>query len=129
MAVKFQSEEYFKELTNALQSNDAVKNAAKGQTVTIQMVTTDAPGGGESKSFLKISDGVPEVSAGEAPDAEATITQTYETAVAVDKGELSGINAFMQGKLKVSGNMMKVMGLQGLMQAIGPAASGIEREY
>ncbi len=129
MAVKFQSEEYFKELTNALQSNEAVKNAAKGQTVTVQMVTSDAPGGGETKSFLKIADGVPEVSFGEATDAEATLTQTYETAVAIDKGELSGINAFMQGKLKVSGNMMKVMGLQGLMAAIGPAAAGIEREY
>lgn len=129
MAVKFQSEEYFKELTNALQSNEAVKSAAKGQTVTVQMITTEAPGGAETKSFLKIADGVPEVGFGEASDAEATLTQTYETAVAIDKGELSGINAFMQGKLKVSGNMMKVMGLQGLMQAIGPAAAGIEREY
>lgn len=129
MAVKFQSEEWAKEVTNALQSNETVTNAAKGQNVAIQFVTTDAPGGGEVKTFLRIVDGSPEVGLGEVDGPEATINQTYETAVAIDKGELNSQNAFMQGKLKIQGNVMKLMQLQGFIQAVGPATAGIEREY
>lgn len=129
MAVKFQSEEWAKEVTNALQSNDTVINAAKGQTVAIQFVTTDAPSGGEVKTYLKIADGVPEVGLGDVDNPEATINQNYETAVAIDKGELNSQNAFMQGKLKIQGNIMKLMQLQGFIQAVGPATQAIEREY
>lgn len=129
MAVKFQSEDYYKEANNALQSNEAVLGAAKGQNVTIQIVTTDTPDGGESKSFLKIVDGVPEVGLGEIEGAEATITQNYETAIALDKGELNSQNAFMQGKIKIQGNLMKLMQLQPFLQSLGPAAAHIEREY
>ena len=129
MAVQFQSEEWAKEVTNALQSNETVTAAAKGQTVAIAFVTTDAPGGGEVKTFLKISEGVPEVGLGDVDGPEATINQTYETAVAIDKGELNSQNAFMQGKLKITGNVMKLMQMQGFIQAVGPATAGIERTY
>lgn len=129
MAIKFLSDEYYKELNNQLQSNEAVLNAAKGQNVTIQQVTTDTPSGGEVKSFLKITDGAPEVGSGDIANAEATVTQSYETAVAINKGELNGQAAFMQGKLKIQGNMMKLMQLQGFLQAMGSAASGIDTEY
>lgn len=128
MAVKFQTEEWAKEVTNALQSNEAVGNAAKGQTTAIQFVTSDAPGG-EVKTFVRINDGIAEVGVGEVEGAEATITQNYETAVAIDKGELNSQAAFMQGKIKISGNMMKLMALQGFIQAVGPATAGVEREY
>jgi putative sterol carrier protein len=47
----------------------------------------------------------------------------------MDKGELNPQNAFMQGKLKISGNMMKLMQLQGVINAMPKAVSGLDRDY
>ena len=44
-------------------------------------------------------------------DAEVTLTTGYDDAVKIQKGELDANAAFMQGKVKVTGNMAKVMSL------------------
>lgn len=128
MAVKFLSEEWSKEITNALNSSEAFKQAAAGQSATIQQVVSDAPAG-EVKYYFKLSDGAAEVALGELTDAEATITQNYDTAAAISKGDLNAQNAFMQGKLKIQGNMMKLMQLQGVISAMGKAVESLEVEY
>lgn len=129
MAVKFLSEEWANEVTSRLNASDDFKKAASGQTAKLQQVVTDAPDGGEVKYYFKLEDGTAEVSLGELQDAEATISQNYETAVGITKQELNAQNAFMQGKLKISGNMMKLMQLQGVFNAMPKAASGVDVEY
>jgi len=128
MAVKFLSEEWAKAMTDALNSSDEFKNAASGQQTTLQQVVTDAPAG-ESKYYFVLADGSAEVSLGELSDADATITQNYETASAINKTELNAQQAFMQGKLKISGNMMKLMQLQGVFNAMPKAVNDVEVEY
>lgn len=128
MAVKFLSEEWASAMTEALNSSDEFKSAASGQSVKLQQVVTDAPDG-ETKYYFTLDGGAVDVSLGELPDAEATLTQNYETAVAITKQELNPQNAFMQGKLKISGNMMKLMQLQGVFNAMPKAASAVEVEY
>jgi putative sterol carrier protein len=129
MAVKYLSEEWAKEVNNRLQGSEAVKNAAKGQNITLQQVFTDVPEKGEVKSYFKLTDGQPELGLGETEGSEATITQSYDTAVSVNKGELQGQAAFMQGKLKIQGNLMKVMQLQGFLAAAAEATKDLEIEY
>ncbi|HJR45259.1 MAG TPA: SCP2 sterol-binding domain-containing protein [Actinomycetota bacterium] len=129
MAVKFLSEEWASTMTDALNSSEDFKKAATGQQVKLQQVVTDTPDGGETKYYFNLDGGTAEIGLGEATDAEATITQNYETAVAIVKQELNAQNAFMQGKLKVTGNMMKLMQLQGVFNAMPKAASDVEVEY
>jgi putative sterol carrier protein len=129
MAVKFQSDEYFKQVNEALNANEAVTKAAKGLNVAIQVITSDMPGVGTRRTYLKISDGVPAAGVGDVPSPDATITQTYQTAVALDKGELNPQSAFMEGKMKIKGNLMKMLTLQRFLETLGPAAKHIEREY
>lgn len=129
MAVKYLSEEWAKEVTSLLQSTDAVTNTIKGQSFGIQQVITDVPDQGEVKFYAKSTDGVPEVGIGETPNPDATLTATYDVSVQMDKGELNPQAAFMQGKLKIQGNLMKLMGLQGFVNSLGPAVAGLEREY
>lgn len=128
MAVKYLSDEWAQEVTARLRASEAVTGAARGQSATIQQVITDAPGG-EAQMYLKLDAGVPEVGIGEIEGPEATITQTYETSVAIDAGELNPQAAFLQGKLKIQGNLMKLMQLQGFLGTIGPALKDLEREY
>lgn len=129
MAVKFLSEEWAQEVTNALNNSDEFQSAASGQQVKLQQVIQDTPEGGEQKYYFELDGGKVQVSLGELADAEATLTQSYDVAVAILKQELNAQNAFMQGKLKISGNMMKLMQLQGVFNAMPKAVEGIDIEY
>lgn len=129
MAVKYLSEQWAQEVTSLLQSNEAVTNTIKGQSFAIQQVVTDVPDRGEVKFFAKATDGVPEVALGETENPDATITSAYPVSVSMDKMELNPQVAFMQGKIKIQGNLMKLMGLQGFVSSLGPAVAGLEREY
>ena len=129
MAVKFLTEEWASTMTDALNSSEDFQSAASGQAVKLQQVVTDTPDGGEAKYYFTLDGGKAQVSLGEIPDAEATLTQSYETAVAITKQELNAQNAFMQGKLKISGNMMKLMQLQGVFNAMPKAAESVDVEY
>ncbi|MDQ3985778.1 MAG: SCP2 sterol-binding domain-containing protein [Actinomycetota bacterium] len=129
MTVKFLSEEWAKEMTNALNSSDEFKSAASSQQTKLQQVVNDAPETGEAKYYFTLEEGNAQVGLGEITDADATITQNYETAVAINKQELNAQQAFMQGKLKISGNMMKLMQLQGVFNAMPKAVNHVEVEY
>ena len=53
----------------------------------------------------------------------------YETAAAISKGELNTQTAFMTGKLKVSGNLAKLMMQQAAITQWAAAVKGMEVEY
>ncbi|MGH2787196.1 MAG: SCP2 sterol-binding domain-containing protein [Actinomycetota bacterium] len=129
MAVKFLTEEWAQAMTEALNSSEDFKKAATGQQAKLQQVVSDSPQGGEVKYYFKLEDAAAEVALGELADAEATISQNYDTAVAINKQELNPQNAFMQGKLKISGNMMKLMQLQVVINAMPKAVSDVDVEY
>ena len=128
MAVKFLSEEWAQAVTDALNSDDAFKSAAQGQSAKIQQIVTKPDG--EVKYYFKVENGQAEVSPGEIDGPDATLSQDYETAVALAKNELNGTAAYMSGKLKlVSGDLMKLMQLQGIINTLPNAVSGIDTEY
>ncbi|GAC1367152.1 MAG: hypothetical protein NVSMB32_12000 [Actinomycetota bacterium] len=129
MGVKYLSEDWAKEVTSLLQSTDAVTKTVTGQSFGIQQVVTDVPERGEVRFYAKVADGVPEVVIGEVANPDATLTATYDISILMDKGELNPQAAFMQGKLKIQGNLMKLMGLQGFVSSLGPAVAGLQRDY
>ncbi|GAC1376235.1 MAG: hypothetical protein NVSMB32_18860 [Actinomycetota bacterium] len=129
MGVKYLSEDWAKEVTSLLKTTEAVTKTVTGQSFAIQQVVTDVPDQGEVKFYAKVTDGVPEVVIGETQNPDATLTAAYDVSVLMDKGELNPQAAFMQGKLKIQGNLMKLMGLQGFVSSLGPAVAGLERLY
>ena len=127
MGVKFLSEEWARTFTEALNKDDGFKNAAGSQSVKVQQVVNTTEG--EKQFYLKLEGGEVEIGTGEVDAPEATITQDYETAVALYKGELTGTAAYMSGKLKVTGDLMKLMQMQGA-QAAGQKVHGtLDIEY
>lgn len=128
MTVRFLSQEWAEAVTAALNSSDEFTGAAMGQQARVQQVVTDAPEG-EARYFFAIDDGSAQVGLGELDGAEATVVQSYETAVAISKRELPPQQAFMQGKLRVNGNVMKLLQLQGVLSALSHAVSGLDVDY
>ena len=95
----------------------------------IQQVVTGAPDG-EVKYWFKLEGGQASLGMGDAPDSvDATITQDYDTAVKLAKNELTGTAAYMSGKLRVSGDLMKLMQLQGALSQMPAALKDIDVDY
>ena len=125
---KFLSEEWAQEATNALNSHEGFKNAIGAADLGIQFSTTDAPDG-EVDYYLSTSGGNATLALGTLEGADVTVKQNYDTAAAIAKGELNTQPAFMTGKLKVSGNLAKLMMHQNAVQQWSAAVSDMEVEF
>jgi len=127
VSVKFLSDEWAQALKTELNANDAFRQAAAGQSATIQQVISD--GGEDTHYWIKIVDGTIDMGIGDVDAPDATITQGYETAVKLAKSELSAVTAFMTGKIKIAGNMGLLLGLQGALAQLPDAIAKIDVEY
>jgi alkyl sulfatase BDS1-like metallo-beta-lactamase superfamily hydrolase len=88
-----------------------------GATARMQYNVTGGPEG-DIKYYWVLENGkLLESRLGEDPDADFTLTLSYDDSVAVQKGELDANAAFMQGRMKVTGNMGKLMSLMPLTQS------------
>jgi putative sterol carrier protein len=128
MPVKYLSQEWVDAYNAAVAGDDAVRAAVRGKSAALQMVISGAPDG-EVRYWLRIADGGASVGLGDIDGAEVTISQSYDTSSQVNKGELAGDKAFMQGKVKISGKMMKMMQLRGSLEKIQGVVGGIDTEY
>ncbi len=83
--------------------------------IRINQVITDVPfGDGEVRSYIDTSSGHLTMELGELDEADTTITTDYDTAKAlfVFQDQAIAMQAFMSGKIKVQGDMMKMMAMQ-----------------
>lgn len=85
-----------------------------GASARMQYHVTDGPEG-DIKYFWVLENGkLLESQLGELDDADFTMTLSYDDSVKIQKGELDANAAFMQGRMKVTGNMGKLMTLMPL---------------
>ena len=85
-----------------------------GASARMQYVVTGTPEG-DAKYFTVIEDGkITENTVGTDDAAEFTLNTTYDDSIKILKGELDANAAFMQGRVKVVGDMGKVMALMPL---------------
>ena len=99
---------------------------SEGRSVTIRMnqIVTDLPfGSSELRTFVDTSSGILDIEQGELEDADISVVLDYATAKAifVDLDSQVAIQAFMAGKIKVTGDLTKLMALQG---TIAPNETG-----
>jgi putative sterol carrier protein len=127
VTVRFLSEEWVSALTERLNASDGFKEAAGTQAAAIQQVISGPDG--ETRYWTRIADGTIEMGIGDLDGVDATITQSYDTAVALAKRELSPVTGFMMGKIKVAGNMGLLLGLQGILGQIADAMAALDVEY
>ena len=82
-----------------------------GASARMQYVVVGGPEG-DIKYYWVLENGkLLESRLGELPDPEITLTLSHEDAMKIQQGELDANAAFMQGRIKVAGNMAKLMSL------------------
>jgi putative sterol carrier protein len=125
---KFLSEDWAQDVTTALSNHDGFKNALGAADLGIQFEVEDGPDGG-ANYYLSASGGNALMALGDLDTADVTVKQSYDTAVAIFKGELNTQTAFMTGKLKVTGNLAKLMMHQNIIQQWGAATEAMDVEF
>lgn len=128
MGLRFLSEEWATAVQTALNEHPGFKSAMGNADLSLQFHVSDAPEG-DLAYFLRATNGSADLAIGSVDDADVTVGQTYETAAAISKGDLNTQTAFMTGKLKVSGNLAKLMMHQNAIGQWASAVRDIEVEY
>ena len=118
----FGSEPWVDALCVALSATD--DPTVRDITLTLQQVVSDAPGG-EVAYWLTFDRGTITGNVGRAPSPDVTFEMDHATALALAACELNHQAAFMQGMLKVTGNMGKLLQNQNALKVLAPAMSAI----
>ncbi len=102
--MRYLSPEWMDEASRAVAADDSPRPALAGVTLTIEQTVVDGPDGPTSW-HVTITDGRLAFTAGPADEADVRITTDRATAVAIAGGELAAQRAFVEGRLRVGGDL------------------------
>jgi putative sterol carrier protein len=111
---QFLSEEWINEAKRIRDESGGNALSVPHQVKMNQIITEVPFGDGEIKAHLDTTNGTVELDLGHLEDPDVTVTLDYATAKAilVEGNPQAGMQAFMSGKIKVEGDMAKLMAMQ-----------------
>jgi putative sterol carrier protein len=115
MAFAFLSDDWLK-AAEEIRANQPPPSGAPAQPVRMNLVINEVPfGDGHLDAHLDTSSGAVDLATGHLSEPDLTVTVDYATAKAilVDGNAAAGMQAFMAGKVRVDGDMAKLLALQG----------------
>lgn len=126
---RFLSNDWAREVNDVLSDDESFVRASRGVDVTVQQVIVGVPGDGTSRYWTRVADGHIETGIGDVPDPDLVVEQDYDTAVALNRGELHLRSAFLQGRVRVEGNIGKLLEQYVVIDALGPIDRRVPTEY
>jgi len=117
MPYQFLTREWI-DASKAIRDKYAAESSKVSTSIRMNQIITDAPfGDGTVKTYLDTSTGDVVMELGELDEPDLTVTTDYATAhkIFVEQDQAAGMQAFMSGRIKVQGDMMKMMALQTAM--------------
>jgi predicted lipid carrier protein YhbT len=110
----FLTDEWFHDLDAAARSSSVDGDLR----LVIQQIVTGGPEAGDVAYVVEIADGAITVRRGRSDRADVTFTQDRPTAAAIHRGELSAQTAFIEGRLRLGGDLRAVIDRAGALAAI-----------
>jgi SCP-2 sterol transfer family len=95
--------------------------------VAVNLQISDAPDGGTLEAHLDTSSGQPSLELGLLPVADVSLSMEYATARAafVSQDPAAVMQAFMSGKVKIEGDISKLLSMQAQQAQAGPLAAEV----
>jgi len=114
MAYDFLSDEWIAE-ARKIRAEYKDLTAPVTNPVRMNLVITEVPDAGQMDAHIDTSAGEPDIERGHLDNPDVTITLDYSTAKAllVEGNGQAAMTAFMAGKVRVDGDMSKLMAMQG----------------
>jgi hypothetical protein len=96
--------------------------------LAMNLVVTDTPFGDDRQLHVGARDGKADWGTGHVADADLTLTTDYATAreIFMSGNPQAGMQAFLDGKVKLQGDLTKLMAAQ--VAGTGPGAPGLAEE-
>ena len=129
MGVKFLTAEWAEAATEALSDHGRFASAIEGVNLALQFEVAGCPANAETSYHVKVANGSAAIRMGRARKADISVSTDYPVAVAISKGELNVQTAFFAGKLRVNGNLAKLMLHQAALGPLAAAVSTLDVEY
>jgi hypothetical protein len=122
-AYPFLSDEWLAEVRRIVDA--AHVEVAASTDVVINLVVTDTPFGSDRLLNIAVQSGRADWSAGHRDDQDVTLTTDYVTArdVFMTGNPQAAIQAFMEGKVKIQGDLAKLMAAQAT--GVAPGSAGL----
>ena len=97
-------------------------------TLAMNLVVTETPFGEDRQLHIGARDGKADWGTGHVTDADLTLTTDYATAreIFMSGNPQAAMQAFMEGKVKLQGDLTKLMAAQ--VAGTGPGAPGLAEE-
>jgi putative sterol carrier protein len=115
--IRYLSLEWLDALTTEVAASTALQELAQQHTIGVTQVVTDGPEGSVSY-HLQVGDGSARFGAGPAYPEDVRMEQTWETATAVATGTLNAQEAFIKGRILLTGSQQKLMEAQPVFAAL-----------
>ena len=115
--IRYLSLEWLEALTAEVAASATLQQLAGQHTIGVTQVVTDGPEG-TIVYHLQVGDGSATFGAGSAFPEDVRMEQTWETAVAVATGELNAQDAFIGGRILLTGDQQKLMASQPVFKAL-----------
>jgi putative sterol carrier protein len=103
---------------------EALREAAAGRSFAVTQVVTGGPEG-DVTYHLAVDDGDVRFGAGPADDEEVRLVEDWDTAVAVATGTMNAQEAFIRGRIRISGDAQRLLDAQPVFAALDAVFSAV----
>jgi len=108
----FLSDDWLREVRRVVDEHGIV--VPKETDVTLNLLVTETPFEEDRRIHLAVQQGIADWSSGHVDNADLTLTTDYQTArdIFMTGDPQAALQAFMQGKVKIQGDLTKLMAAQ-----------------
>ena len=115
--VRYLSLDWIEELRQVVASDVALRALAGEHEIGVTQVVSEGPEG-DVTYHLQVGDGAASFGAGAAEPEHVRMEQTWDTAVAVATGSLNAQEAFVNGRIRLSGDQQRLLDAQPVFGAL-----------
>jgi SCP-2 sterol transfer family len=125
--VRYLSPQWIDAARHALATDDSLTAALAGMTLTVEQVVDSGPDG-TAGWHVTIDDGRVALTPGPAARPDLRFRTSYETAAQIASGALSAQRAFVEGRLRVGGDLSLLITHQRAVAAVDDALAPVRAQ-